>query len=153
MPDSTRNSQACHDRPAGRAHSLRRLRMPAVTTRITRVRRKGARWELIPATPSLPNSAVSAAKNAEPSANSSQLSRRFMPGLGAAGGLALGRTALAPLQHLVHHRFYRLARAALADLAVVALGVDQVDLLGAELRLHHHLVQRAAAAVFLDGVV
>jgi hypothetical protein len=47
--------------------------MPEVTIRMTIVRMKVAMFELIPATPSLPNSAVSAAKKAEPSANRTQL--------------------------------------------------------------------------------
>ena len=52
--------------------------MPAVTPMMTTVRIRVARLELMPATPSLPNSAVSAAKKAEPSANRIQLALTFM---------------------------------------------------------------------------
>src|SRR5664279_2031015 len=52
--------------------------MPAVTNRITIVRISVARFELRPATPSLPRMAVSPAKNAEPSANRSQGASAFM---------------------------------------------------------------------------
>src|SRR5690349_24193957 len=47
--------------------------MPAVTNRMTTVRMSVATFEFMPATPSLPRMAVSPAKKAEPSANSSQL--------------------------------------------------------------------------------
>src|SRR5665213_311464 len=63
--------------PAGR-HSSRSDRIAAVTRRITIVRMKVARFELMPSTPILPNRAVRPAKNAEPSANRTQLSRMFM---------------------------------------------------------------------------
>src|SRR3954469_1219119 len=63
---------------SGFCHSARSDRMPAVTTRITMVRIKVAMLELMPATPSLPNSAVSAANRAEPKAKATHEGKMFI---------------------------------------------------------------------------
>ena len=53
------------------AHSLLALTKIADTTKITRVLIKVAKFELIPATPIFPKSAVNPAKKADPNANQS----------------------------------------------------------------------------------
>lgn len=72
-PERTRKTHVLALRLVGLCHSPRMPTMASVTAKMMTVRINVAMFELTCATPSLPNIAVSAAKNAEPSAKSCQL--------------------------------------------------------------------------------
>src|SRR5437867_5970665 len=61
MPERTRNTSPTMSSVATLLHSLRKLRIAAITARMTTVRMNVARFELIEATPTLSSMAVSPA--------------------------------------------------------------------------------------------
>src|SRR5581483_1163866 len=111
--------------------SARACTRPALNSRITTVRIRVARFELMPATPTLPRMAVSPAKPAEPSANSSQLSFMASPATDVAGGCHERGPGAPPGRAGMHPRSRILVR----DLA---RGVEELQRRVA-VRVHHQL--------------